>query len=690
MKNVLQSSITKITVSFSIALSLVLSVYISAHATAVIDRTFGVNGSADISSVVGGSGTSPASVKDIAVQPDGKIVVTGLVFQAAQRTDIFVVRLLPGGALDGSFGTGGKIITSLSAGDDVVMDMELQSDGKIVLVGSTTVVLPSGFTDFLVLRYNANGTPDTTFGNNGAVTLNQDQFELFNKVAIRADGKILAVGSWMGVQAVMQFNADGTLDRDFASNGFLYYQFPPEGGNNPSHLGLADVEIQADARILVGGICSFDRPDNNDQFGYYIMRLRPDGSFDPAFGNGGIAEFLSPASTGWSYNNNFDMEIMPDASVAIVDSTGFRYTRFDGHDKYFPQDGSSIALAPNGRVIVSGGVINGSLKVYSKNALVGISEEIKSTRAAVQPDGKIITAPGVLVRVTNVTSQGTRQTNFNANDDKADLAIYRPSGRALWVLQANGMFIRTISNGASKVTPEYTPFSLNSNMYRQTVSYWNNGLALGTQGFFAFERTNNDNPFFRSYWGISTDVPYAGDFNGDGVLDLGVFRPSNGIWWGLNDNTYSQQSPSIQWGAGGDKPVPADYDGDGITDYAVYRPSNGTWWVRKSSDGNFFVANFGISTDIPLTGDFDGDGMSDFTVYRQGAWYQFLTTEGFKYNVFGLSTDIPVPADYDGDGRCDIAVYREGVWHQLRSREGYATVNWGEPGDVPVTARYDK
>ena len=82
-------------------------------------------------------------------------------------------------------------------------------------------------------------------------------------------------------------------------------------------------------------------------------------------------------------------------------------------------------------------------------------------------------------------------------------------------------------------------------------------------------------------WGLSSDAPAPGDYDGDGKADIAVYRPSSGRWFWLRSIANNTQSDTIH-GARLRRPVPADYDGDRIDDIAVYRPSNGTWYLRFS------------------------------------------------------------------------------------------------------------
>ena len=233
---------------------------------------FNTNGSLDASFGIGGTGQVVTdfgnvtnSASNLVLQPNGSIVASGKP-QGSQpgfdHTDM--ARYNRNGGLDTSFGSGGKLTL---AGVDVGQGLARQADGQFVLVGSVTETTVPATARFLLKRLNADGSPDTTFGNAGTVDTAFSSSAAAGGVALQGDGKIVVVGtSAFSVNAnfvVARYNADGSVDRGFGSDGNLTVDF----------FGFSDVGenvlMQPDGKIVVGGLA------RNNVDGYGLARILP-------------------------------------------------------------------------------------------------------------------------------------------------------------------------------------------------------------------------------------------------------------------------------------------------------------------------------------------------------------------------------------------------------------------------------
>ena len=207
----------------------------------ILDASFGMSG------VVTTSISNNDYARDVAVQPDGKIVVVGV----CNSTNWAVVRYDNAGVLDQSFGSGGVICGQWTGGFDRIDGVALQSDGKIVAVGSTGngLQLPQ---DVVVARYTITGAYDLSFNGSGWVTTtvgaNNDSG---SDMAIQPDGKLLASGQTRVTGhsdfLLVRYTSDGQLDASFGISGIVTTTM-----GDPFAVASA-IARQADGRIVLAG-----------------------------------------------------------------------------------------------------------------------------------------------------------------------------------------------------------------------------------------------------------------------------------------------------------------------------------------------------------------------------------------------------------------------------------------------------
>ncbi len=191
-----------------------------------------------------------SSPRGVAVLPDGKILVAGTWLDQYNRHDFGLVRFTPDGTLDTSFGENGAVSTDVSGDSDDVTTLSIQPDGKIIVLGATCC---SKFPYSIALaRYSADGILDPSFGTAGLAI---HRFEVYTKpydIALQPDGKIIVTGEAMGTSypdsrfITVRYNSNGSLDTTFGNGGRAIARFGP-------YAYAAAVTIQPDGRILSAG-----------------------------------------------------------------------------------------------------------------------------------------------------------------------------------------------------------------------------------------------------------------------------------------------------------------------------------------------------------------------------------------------------------------------------------------------------
>ncbi|MCX6047097.1 MAG: delta-60 repeat domain-containing protein [Chloroflexi bacterium] len=286
-----------------------------------LDPTFGSNGT--VTTDFGGYEEGHA----VTLQTDGKLLVAG--YAAGQDNDDFaLVRYDSNGSLDTTFGNNGLVATDL--GDyDYGYAMAIASDNKIIVAGYTG----SDNVDFALVRYNADGSLDTSFDTDGKVTTDFGNDDYGRALAIQIDGKIIVAG-YTGSNnidfALVRYNVDGSLDTSFDTDGKVTTDF----GGEDNALALA---LQDDGKLLVAGYAAGQTDDD-----FALVRYNSDGSLDTSFDTDGFA-----INNLGGNDDGYAVAIQPDEKILVAGSSGTdfalaRYNSDGSLDTSFDSDGFAI------------------------------------------------------------------------------------------------------------------------------------------------------------------------------------------------------------------------------------------------------------------------------------------------------------------------------------------------------------
>ncbi len=248
----------------------------------------------------------------VIVQPDGKILVAGS-SSNSRNLDFALVRYTANGELDPSFHFNGQTVTVVGSEDDAALDIALQSDGKIITCGYT---FNGEDRDFAMLRFMADGTLDRDFGTNGMVVLPiGNGNDRASSVAVQSDGMILLAGTVEGtvepVGAVVRFSTDGAVDSSFGQGGMIFID---AGGGTE----LTDMTLQKDKRIVLVG-----SHEEGGRKQILLARRLSSGLPDPHFGDAGVAEAVAENRESAAYG----LTVLEDGAILVAGSVGVEHNQ---------------------------------------------------------------------------------------------------------------------------------------------------------------------------------------------------------------------------------------------------------------------------------------------------------------------------------------------------------------------------
>lgn len=359
-------------------------------------------------------------VQSVTLQPDGKVLLVGFSghnyvgYSGAPgdesygiRSDLTVMRLNADGSLDTTFGQSGIAVLPANLDrEDATFIIAVQADGRVLFADYTA----AGFT---VQRFNLDGSPDSSFGTQGALTLDLDYYPEGTALDVNPDGTFYVSTRGPHAAEIFKSSEDGTLLESFGDHGRQVLS--PTGDYENGNITTT---VQADGGVVMGSwlyVGGYDVPGSTLHVSgdpvYSLQRLKPDGTLDTQFGDNGTVHF-DPA-LGLSYYS--EVALQADGKLVLVgegtDGAGtilrlnadgsFDTTFGDGGRTTFApipddtgyahwNDARSVTVQPDGKIVVAGTSsvnVNAGFSVVRLNADGSLDTTFGSQDGASHLDG---------------------------------------------------------------------------------------------------------------------------------------------------------------------------------------------------------------------------------------------------------------------------------------------------------------
>lgn len=438
-----------------------------------LDTSFNSNGK-----VTTAVGTGTCKGEGVTLQDDGKIVVVGYSFNAGEQSCFTVLRYSADGSLDTSFGNAGKVTTAVakqSNADGVAM----QSDGKIVVAGNAFI--DRNKNDFGLVRYNANGTLDTTFNGTGKATADFGAQDLGHTVAVHGDGKIVVAGYTTNGSkkqcALACFTANGSLDTSFNGTGKVITNFGGDG--DAEGQGVA---AQSDGKTVVVGYATVGGVQQ-----FAVERHKTDGALDTSFG--GTGRVLT--AVGISGSNATAVALQKDGKIVIAgyavgnsgrvyDFACLRYNTDGSLDQSFGDHGKVTTNVGDGRA--SSLAVQDNKIVVAGSAYDGDNNEFAVVRY--NASGKLDTSFNATGTVLTAIGSKPPEAEEDTTPRVSMAVINDPDGYTN-VRDYDGKVIAKVKKGERFIAakPSGPPQSPRSRMSQHDNPRWSVCLKSGITGF---------------------------------------------------------------------------------------------------------------------------------------------------------------------------------------------------------------